>query len=292
VWTYPGAYQATDPLQKDYYEPQKWFVMGKTVHVSRFAMFISRPLPDMLKPAYNFGGLSLSQIAEPYVNNWLRTRNSVGDLVHSFSLSILATDMSSILQGGDGQALFSRADLFNRVRDNRGLMLIDREGEEIDQINTPLSGLHELQAQAQEQMSSVSSIPLVKLLGITPSGLNASSDGEIRVFYDHVHSQQEAIFREPLTKTLEILQLHEFGEIDPNITFDFVPLQELGEQEKADVEKTKADTHNAYVGMGAIAPEEVRQAVANDPDSLYQGLELSDEAPAVEEEPDDSTDPA
>lgn len=60
---------------------------------------ISRPVPDMLKPAYNFGGLSLVQIAEPYVNNWLRTRDSVGDMLHSFSLSGIMTDMSQALTG-------------------------------------------------------------------------------------------------------------------------------------------------------------------------------------------------
>ena len=45
-------------------------------------------------------------------------------------------------------------------------------------------------AQSQEQISSVSRIPLVKWTGISPSGLNASSEGEIRVYYDLIHSEQ------------------------------------------------------------------------------------------------------
>ncbi|WP_241502645.1 anti-CBASS protein Acb1 family protein [Bombella intestini] len=32
---------------------------------------------------------------------------------------------------------------------------------------------------------------LVKLFGITPNGLNASSEGEIRVFYDEIAAFQE-----------------------------------------------------------------------------------------------------
>jgi hypothetical protein len=59
---------------------------------------------------------------------------------------------------------------------------------------TPRWALSMLQAQAQEQMAAVSSIPLVKLLGIAPTGLNASSDGEIRVFYDYIHALQQSIF--------------------------------------------------------------------------------------------------
>lgn len=199
VWTYPGNYNAQNPLAPNYYKPNLWYVMGKTVHDSRMLTFVSRPVPDLLKASYNFGGLSLSQIAQPAVQNWMRTRDSVGDTVHSFSLTILKTVMQTILTGGVDEGIFDRMDLFNKVRDNRGLMAIDKDDEEIDQVNTPLTGLDALQAQSQEHMCSVASIPLVKFTGITPSGLNASSDGEIRVFYDHIAALDEKLFRDPLT---------------------------------------------------------------------------------------------
>ena len=286
VWTYPGVYQSTNPLKADYYKPQEWFVMGQTVHASRLLMFISREVPDMLKAAYNFGGLSMSQIAEPYVNNWLRTRNSVGDLVHSFSLTILKTNMQATLSGAAETDLFTRIDLFNKIRDNRGAMAIDKESEELDQINTPLSGISELQAQAQEQMASVSSIPLVVLLGITPSGLNASSEGEIRVFYDYVKDQQESIYQDNLKKVLDIIQLSEFGEIDPDISFGFVPLYEMTKKELAEIRKADADTDGVYIDRGVLGPEDVRKRIASDPDSPYHALELSDDFDA-EDEPDE-----
>lgn len=291
VWTYPGVYQSANPLKADYYKPQEWFVMGQSVHHSRMLMFISREVPDMLKAAYNFGGLSMSQIAEPYVNNWLRTRNSVGDLVHSFSLSILKTDMQATLSGADTNTLFDRVDLFNRVRDNRGMMVVNKDTEEIDQINTPLSGVHELQAQAQEQMASVSSIPLVVLLGITPSGLNASSDGEIRVFYDYVKGQQESIYRDNLKKVIDIIQLSEFGEIDPDITFEFIPLYEMSKKELAEIRKADADTDALYIDRGVLSGEDVRERLASDPDSPYHALELSDEFDPEEEKDGDTADP-
>ncbi|EBF6371642.1 DUF1073 domain-containing protein [Salmonella enterica subsp. enterica serovar Java] len=85
VWTYPGMYNADNPLSDDFYRPSEWYVMGKTVHASRMIDLISRPVPDMLKPAYNFGGLSLVQIAEPYVNNWLRAVYRKTDLAQDAS---------------------------------------------------------------------------------------------------------------------------------------------------------------------------------------------------------------
>lgn len=296
MWTYPGIYNSTNPLLKGYYKPSTWYVMGNIVHDSRLLLFISRPLPDMLKAAYSFGGISLSQLAKPYIDHWIRTRNSVSDLVHSFSTSGIATNMQAELSG-DGQGdIFKRAELFNLARDNRGVMLLDKESEEFFQFNTPLSGLDALQAQAQEQMSAVSSIPLVKLLGITPTGLNASSDGEIRVFYDYIHSMQESLFREPLKRVLDIVQLSEFGNIDPDIDFVFEPLYQLSELELATARKTEADTAAVYITAGVISQEEERERLAGDPDSPYQSLEAGDvpelDTDASEEEEGEGTESA
>ena len=273
VWTYTGQYQSTNPLAANYYRPESWYVMGKTVHASRMLTIISRPVADMLKPAYNFGGLPLTQLLDPYVNNWLRTRDSVSDLIHSFSTSILKTNMGAVLSGEPDTSIYARADLFNRTRDNRGLIMLDNESEALEQINTPLSTLDALQAQSQEHMASISGIPLVKLLGTQPAGLNASSDGEIRVFYDTIAASQQDNLRPLIKKALDIIQLSEFGEIDPGIDFDFLPLYQMDEAQQATIRKTEADTDAVYIQSGVLDPSEVRQRLASDPDSRYDGLD-------------------
>lgn len=276
LWTYPSEYNADNPLKPDFYKPQAWFVMGKRVHHSRLMTFISRELPDIIKPSYNFSGLSLSQMAEPYIDNWIRTRNSVGDLVHSFSINGVKIDMQSTLSGESGDDLFARIDVFNRMRDNKGCFVLDKETEEFFQINTPISGLEGLQAQAQEQMASVSSIPIVFLLGITPQGLNASSEGEILVFETTIHSMQELLFRTPLETVIKIIQLSLFGEIDEEITFSFRPLREMTAKEQADIRKIDADTDAVLIGNQVITPNDALNRVANDPTSPYHGLDTNE----------------
>lgn len=280
VWTYPGVYNTDNPMSPDFYKPTKWFVMAKTVNASRMMDFVSRQVPDLLKAAYNFRGLSLTQIAEPYVNNWLRTRDSVSDMIHSFSVPVIGTNMATILQGGAADSLLSRLDMFNQCRDNRGAFAKDNnptQPETVEFVNAPLSGLDNLQAQAQEQMAAVSSIPLVKLLGIQPAGLNASSDGEIRVFYDYIHALQQILFKDNLKRALDIIQLSEFGDIDPEITFEFDPLYEMSAKEKAEIRKIDADTDAVYSSVSALAGNEIRKKIADDPDSPYHSLDLSDD---------------
>lgn len=277
IWTSPNSYNANDPARDDFFLPNSWFVLGQETHASRLLTLVMRPVPDMLKPAYNFGGMSMSQLMMPYVERFHRTSEAVSELIHSFSLSGIATDMSNILQAGSVDDIVARAKLYNKVRDNRGLMMIDKGTEEFFQFNTPLSGMDALQAQAQEQQAAPSHTPLVKLLGITPTGLNANSEGEIAVYYDHIRGLQQAHLREPLDVIIQIIQLDKFGEIDPDITFDFVQLKQLDGADLANVRKTAADTAQIYVQMGSIDAEEVRQSLATDPNSGYEGLDLTKE---------------
>ena len=285
MWTTPAPYNAIDPTLPDFYKPKAWYVMAQEIHASRLFTLISRPVPDMLKPAYNFGGVSMTQLMMPYVERWLRTVDSVSDLLHSFSLSGIKTDMSAILSGSDDgdTNIMLRAELYNRLRDNRGLMLLSKEEEEFFQFNTPLSGLDALLAQSQEQMAAPSHTPLVKLLGITPSGLNASTEGEIAVYYDHIRAMQENLLRDPLDKLLKLVQLHLFGKVNDNITFDFVPLQQMSETELSTIRKSDTDRDVAYIQAGVVSAEEVRGRLASERDSGYNGIDVED----VPEMPDD-----
>jgi phage-related protein (TIGR01555 family) len=286
VWTYPNQYNSSNPLDKDWYKPSRWYVMGKDVHDTRLLLFISRPLPDLLKASYNFGGLSLSQLAEQYVNNFLRTRDSVSDIIHSYSVSGIKTDLEALLQPGMAQEMENRARLYNAMRDNRGLFIMDKDREEFFQFNTPLNGLDKLQAQSQEMMATVAKEPLIYMFGTTPSGLNATSEGEIKVWHEYVTAMQDVLFRANLEKVFQVIGLNLWGEIDDDITFDFVSLDEMTPKEKADIEKVKADTDAVNINNGVIAPDEARQRIANDPESDYQGLEVNREITGPDDEDD------
>lgn len=289
LYTSPCQYNASNPLADDYYNPSAWYVMGMKVHSSRLLSFVGRPVPDLLKPSYNFGGMSMSQLAQPYVDNWLLARNSVSRLLRNFSTTVLKTNMAATLMGDDtGDDIDQRVEVFGAIRDNSGVMLLDKESEELDQINTPLGTVDKLQAQAQEQLSSVSNTPTAILLGITPAGLNASSDDEIRIFYDHVADMQGTVFADPLTTVLQVVQLNLNGEIDPDIGYEFVALWQPDTKESADVRLSDAQASQLYQEMGVISAGEIRSKLAGDPESGYIGL------PEVSEDltpPDNDADP-
>lgn len=277
MWCTPQAWNANDPTADDFYKPTVWYVMGNPIHSSRLINFVSRELPDLLKPSYNFGGMSLTQLLETYVVQWLRTKNAVADLIHNFSIIALATDMQAILAEDDsGAELFNRIEMFIKNRDNKGLMTLNKDAEELTQIAVPLGTLDALQAQAQEHMSAISHLPFVKAFGITPKGLNASSEEEIQVFYDHINARQEIVYTRNLNDLSQIGQLHLFGEIDPGIQPQYVPLKELDGEALGRVRKGDAELAQTLIGAGVISPEEERERLAADPNSGYNNIDPSD----------------
>lgn len=287
MWTTPAYYNTTDPFDDYFYKPRTWFSFGKTIHSDRLLTIITREVPDILKAAFNFSGISLSQLAEPYVDNWLRTRQAVSDLINNFSITAIKTKMDSVLyEGDDGTSISTRAKLFTATRSNLGLMVLDKDTEELVQLNTPLSGLHELQGQAQEQLCSVSRTPAIVLTGISPGGLNASSDSELTVFYDWINSQQEAFLRTPLKTLISVIQLSLFGAIDESIKFKFLPLRQMTEEQIAAIRLSDAQSDASDIDHGVVSPEERREKLSKDPHSGYNGIDVSD-VPVYEDEQDE-----
>jgi phage-related protein (TIGR01555 family) len=283
IWTTPLVWNSIDPTAPNFYKPDSWMVLGRKTHQSRMLRFVAREVPDIIKPAYNFGGVSVTQLIQPYVDRWLNTVQSVSRLIQNFSIIFLQTDMDAILGGGPTNELLNRVKLFVQTRDNQGLFVTDKEKEMLNQLTVTLAGLSELQAQAQEHMAAPTHLPLVIMTGITPSGLQASSEGEIEVFHDWNHAMQEGVFTDNIKKVLNVIQLHLYGKIDDDITFDYVPLKELVGEAAARVKKSQSEMDVAYVDMGAISPVEVRARLAADPDSGYNNLSGSE----LPELPDD-----
>lgn len=266
TWTYPAMYNATDPLSDNFYKPESWFVMGKTVHQSRIIDIISRPVTDMLKPSYNFAGLSLTQLMMPYVDDWTKMRTNVIKIVRTLRMRALKTDMGSLLQ--DKREFDKRMRLFVQTQDNYGLWAMSNS-EEFVHHQTSLSDLSNLLSNYQEQLCIPARITNLKLLGNAPAGLNASGDSELETWHETVSGMQERDIRSAIKEIIKIIQLVIFGDIDDSIYFDFNPLDEVSNKDAAETTKIKVETIAVASDSQIISTEEARLAI-----SAIEGLEF------------------
>lgn len=272
VWCYPARYNATNPLKDDWYAPQTWYCQAQEINATRLLRFVGREVPDLLKPSYMFGGVSLSQLMRPYVDRWIAVVQAVADVLVSFSTSGLKSNLNTLNQPG-GDKLFERIELFNDLRNNRGMMLVDKDTEEFFQFNTPLSELEALVSKYQEFLCSMSGEPVVKLLGIQPAGLNASSQGELTSWWDWCEAFRLSFCAPHLTTILDFCQINLWGEVDPDISWEFESLRSLDPKEETEQRKVQAETDATYIDAGVFAAEEIRQGLLRDPESPYFGME-------------------
>lgn len=268
----PGYYNSVDPMKSDYFKPDLWYVQGKPVHISRLLMFKENELSTLLKPAYNFFGLSLAQKVLDAVSHFTACREAAARLLQKYSLTIFKTNMSDILSGGFDNTLRQRVQYFVQNRDNDGCATIDKETEDIVVMTTSLAGVTDLVRQSMEYVAAMFNEPVTKMWGLSPAGFN-TGDNDLRNHYDNIAAQQEKMFGAPMERLCKILQINEFGEIDDSISFKFAPLSEDDEAAQVANNKVKAETDAILLDAGAIAPEDVRQRLIDDEGSGYNNLE-------------------
>ena len=282
VNVFPGDYNSLNPLDADYFRPTSWWVLGQKVHASRLLRVVGNEVPVLLRPAYNFLGIPQAQILWDYVLHFQDCRAAAARLLTKFSLTVLKTQMFNGIQFGSAEAsqLDSRIRYLVQNMSNDGVLAVDKESEDVIKVETPLGGVTDIVRQALEFLAAVNRTPAVKLLGISPSGFNATGESDIRNYYDHIRSMQEKMLRGPLKTLLDCLQLVTTGDIDPTISVDFRPLGEEDRAALATMQKTRADTVAVYLDRGVISQEEARKALADDPNSGFSDIDV-DELPPL-----------
>ncbi|WP_392430537.1 DUF1073 domain-containing protein [Edwardsiella piscicida] len=270
IWCYPQGYNAINPLSPDFFVPTRWFVLGELVHATRMKQLVIYPVPDMLKPSYNFGGLSLIQMMLPYVRNWESVRDDIPRIIMSFRTYIWSTDMETYLQ--DKTQFDKRLDTLIYGKSNHGVLAIANELEKLEQMNTSLTGLNDLLVQQQKLLCMPSRLSVTSLTGSQPSGMNASGEGEREAQHEHIANKQKNNYKPILDWILKIVCLSEFGELYEDLYIDFNPLDEMTDKEIAEINNLKADVYGKLVDSGIITPEQANAALASDDDSGFNGI--------------------
>lgn len=262
----PGEYNATNPLKQDYMQPKWWWVLGQRVHASRLITVCDNQPPMLLRPSYNFLGIPQAQILWDYVLHWNECRINTAELLKKISLLVMQTDTQAIFSTPGGVQNFDvRMQALQRYRDNNSVFVCDKQDEAVSNVQTSTAGCTDIVRQSLEMIAAINRTPAVKLLGISPSGFNATGESDIKNYCDHVRTKQE-LYRSAITQCLHAIEIAENGKIDPSITFEFKPLNSDNDSAKAMNAQTRINTLGAALDRQIISPEEMRTAVKADPD--------------------------
>jgi hypothetical protein len=111
-------------------------------------------------------------------------------------------------------------------------------------------------------VSADTGYPITRLFGVSPAGMNATGESDMRNYYDKVRSRQQRVLKPMLLRLVEIIAKWQNL---PEPFIEFRPLKQMSEKEQAELEKLQADkdqviatTYKTYIDMGAMEPYEAR----------------------------------
>lgn len=143
----------------------------------------------------------------------------------------------------------------------RALML-DAE-EDWQQRQITWAGIPEIMDAFLNVVAGAADIPVTRLLGQSPKGLQSTGDGEERDYHAKVKGDQDEILAPALDRIDEVLIRSALGSKPDDVYYTFAPLQQPTDKQKADIEKTFADVAKVYSDTGLIGSEALQEMVQN-----------------------------
>lgn len=210
-------------------------------HHSRIIRFIGTQLPIWQASTNEMWGASVIERLYDRLVSFDSATMGAANLVQKAHLRTLQINnlREIFAQSKDGspaeQNLLTMIENMRYLQSNEGITLLDKD-DTFATHQYSFSGLPEIILQFGQQIAGAEGIPLVRLFGQSPAGLNSTGENDLRMYYDNILARQESRLREGLTMVLQILHRSLFGESAPDdFDFDFTPLWQTSAKEKADI---------------------------------------------------------
>lgn len=266
---------ASDPASAHFYEPEWWLIRGVKYHRSHLVIFRNGELPDILKPSYMYGGISVPQRIYERVYAAERTANEAPQLALAKRSMYLKTDLAILL--ADPESAKNTLGQMAQYQDNYSIRVIDTD-DEYGQHDVSLADFDTVVMTQYQIVSAASNVPATKLLGTTPKGFNATGEHETQSY----HEELETIQAHDLTRLVN--RHHELvmrSVVEPEFTLspseyrveiEWNPVDSPTAKEQAEINKLEADTDNVLVQTGAIDATDIRNRIRGTPSSGYSDL--------------------
>ena len=250
------------------------------VHHSRVIRFTGRELPYLEKLAEMYWGES--EIEALYQDVVKHDNVSANMAALTFRANVDTMEVENLdqlfsLASGEAQRRFwNTVQAQSVMRSNFGYQLVNK-GDQITNTQYTFTGLQEVYDSMCHDLSGASRIPVTKLFGRSPAGLNSTGEGDLRNYYDYVDTLRENILRPILERLLPVVCMSAWGEVPEELDIRFPPLWTPTAKEVAEIGEKKAAAIRDIFQAGLLRADTAQKELKKLADETGLFGNLSDE---------------
>lgn len=241
---------------------------GAAIHYTRVALrHDGVQMPYQQRLTENLWGISVLERLYDRMVAFDGASTGLAQLIFKIYLRTMKIDdLRGIVAGGGApmQGLTAYMELMRRYQGIEGITLIDKEDDFEVQQHSALSGVGDALLQLGQQLSGATGIPLVRLFGQSPAGLNSTGESDIRNYYDTIAQAQNKTMHRGVGEVYEAVGRSEGIEIPDDFCAEFCSLWQMDDKEKSEIGKNVAEAVGGAFDRGIIGRQtslrELRQA--------------------------------
>ncbi|WP_206540085.1 DUF1073 domain-containing protein [Leisingera sp. ANG-Vp] len=261
-----------DPSRPGYGLPEMFQLSGASgqvvdIHPSRLVLFKGEEIPNnAIAQSFLGWGDSVLQTALEKVGHLDGTVANVASLVFEAKVDVvkIADFTESLRNGGQAyeQLMLKRFNLAMTAKGINGALMLDAK-EEYHQKSANFSTLPDIIDRFMQMVSAASEIPMTRLFGMSPGGMNATGESDLRNYYDRVKREQTLEMQPALRLLDECLIRSALGVRPPEVHFTWRPLWQLSEKEIAENADKLMSALEKLERMGNTPAEAISKSAVN-----------------------------
>ena len=225
------------------------------VHHSRVIRFTGRELPWLERAASLYWGESEVEALYRDVVKKDNVAENMAALTFRANVDTMEVEsLDQLFSLGSGAAqrrFWNTMQAQSVMQSNFGMRLVNK-GDQIHNTQYAFTGLQEVYESMALDLCGASRIPMTKLFGRSPAGMNATGESDMRNYYDYVDTLRESRLRPVLERLLPVVCMSELGGVPEGLEISFPTLWTPTAREVAEIAEKKATAIRDIFQAGLI----------------------------------------
>lgn len=255
------------------------------IHASRLLPIIFGTNATNFKPALGrYWGVPVLNRTKAQLSSIGILEKVIANLVSETSIGkYKLSNVAQMIASGNEDRIVKRVQIIALCKSIINGVILDADGgEDYTRDTLNFAGISGVSDMGMILLSGASSIPVTRLFGRSPSGLDASGDSDLAIYYDHIASLQTSMLttlfqtlvfyinkykksikiedsaNDPIDGRIESKPKMREIRTSDEIHIDWNSLYQMTDKQRADMYFTNAQADMYYINAGVVSREEVR----------------------------------